>query len=82
MNWFKKKIIVPETNETREEETVQLWSVRWMGRNGSYHADTFPTMEAFTSEEKAKEFATSLENAFRLVRNSSSETRVKVSKMD
>ena len=68
--WFKN-LITPKTNETKNTIAVKLWKVRWQSRYGSFNGDTQPEMEAFTSEEDAKEFAKSLEAAFRLIRHTS-----------
>lgn len=64
-----KRLRVPSNNETKEVEAVQMWEVRWQGRHGEFSTSTSPQMEAFTSLEQANEFATSLQNAFRLVRH-------------
>lgn len=68
MLWFKKKS-VPETNDTKEIEVVQLWYVRWESRHGSYSFDTKKEMEGFTSEAEAREFAASLNAANKLLKN-------------
>lgn len=66
-----KKKAVPETNETVLVDAVQLWEVRWQSRHAGGHYDTQPEVEVFVSEEGAKAFATSLRNAFRLLRHTS-----------
>jgi hypothetical protein len=65
------KLIVPESNETKEVDVAQTWEVRWESRHGEYSGDTQPEMEVFTSREEAEAFAQSLRNAFQLIRHSS-----------
>lgn len=78
MSWLTKWITVPESNATKQVEAIQLWEVRWNSRYGSYSCDTQPEMEAFPTEAEAREFAQALVNAFKLVRNTSSENKVKL----
>jgi len=66
-----KFLKIPVSNDIKEVRAVQMWEVRWISRYGSYHQDIQKELECFTSEEEAKEFATSLRNAFKLVRNTS-----------
>lgn len=87
MNFFKKKLIVPTTNETTEIEAVQLWSVRWTTikadsylNSHTFFAHPSFNMEAFTSKKAADEFAQSLISAFKLTRDTS-EPNIKVEKM-
>ena len=68
---FTKKIEVPESNEVKEIEAVQLWYVRWWARHGEFAHNLKQVTEAFTSEEEAEEFAKSLRNAFKLLRHTS-----------
>lgn len=69
MKLFSKKLTVPNSNETKQVDAVQLWEVRWQSRYGEYHTDTQPEMECFTSEIEAKAFAESLRAAFKLIRH-------------
>lgn len=71
MRWFAKKITVPESNETKIADTIQLWYVSWYARHGAYYADTRREVEAFPTEAEANTFATSLRNAFRLIKHTS-----------
>lgn len=68
---FFKWLTVPKTNETRQQQSVQLWEVRWTSRHGEYHMDTRPELECFTSAEDAEAFAESLRNAFAIIRTTS-----------
>ena len=77
--FFTKKVEVPETNEVKEVEAIQLWFVRWYSRSGSFSSDMRKEMEAFSSEEAAEEFAESLRAAFKLIRHTSG-NRVTVEK--
>lgn len=61
----------------RSVEAVELWEVRWTGRNSEYSSGTKPEMEVFTSHEGAEIFAEALRNAFKLIRHTSG-TGVKV----
>ena len=74
-----KWLTAPFTNQTREVEAVQMWNVRWQSRNGEYTDHVHPELEAFPTETQAQEFATSLRNAFALIRHTSG-TRVSVSR--
>lgn len=69
-----KWLTVPWTNETKQVSAVQLWEVRWTSRYGQYYHSVKPEVEAFTSEEQAKAFKKSLENAFALTRNTSDDS--------
>ena len=71
MSWFAKKLTVPENNDTKEIEAIQLWEVRWCSRNGEYHGCTKQELEAFPTNQEAIEFAEALRNAFRLIRHTS-----------
>ncbi len=68
--WFKKATI-PESNETKEVERVQLWYVRWVALEAilSTIYDEVETLEAFTSEEEAEAFAESLRQANTLLKH-------------
>jgi len=63
-----KNLLVPKTNEIKNVQAVQLWTVRWTSRYGPYSTNTREEMEAFTSEQDAQDFKTALKNAFRLIR--------------
>lgn len=80
MNINFKKLLVPFSNDTKSIDAVQMWEVRWTSRCGSYVVNTRPELECFASEEEARAFSTSLENAFRLVHHTGKETNVYVTK--
>ena len=63
-----KNIVVPESNGTKMVEAAELWHVRWYGRKNAYRDGLFSCVEAFLSREEAENFATSLRNAFELLR--------------
>ena len=69
MRIITKLLTVPFENGTRQIEVVQLWEVRWMSRHGEYSGDVAPQIETFTTREAADNFATSLRNAFKLIRH-------------
>ena len=73
-NLFRKTLIVPQSNDTKEIPAVQLWSVRWCSRYGEYSSNIRAETEVFTSEEDAKEFQLALQNAFKLIKHTSNET--------
>lgn len=66
-----KWLTVPKSNETKEVPSAYLYEVRWDSRYGEYSSSTKPEVEAFTTSELAEEFATSLRNAFKLIRHTS-----------
>lgn len=70
MNWFTKKIIVPESNATKEVDAIQLWEVRWVSLHTyiAEHTSERKELEAFPTEQEAQEFVTALRNAFALTR--------------
>lgn len=80
------KLIVPESNETKEIDVAQTWEVRWYGLQLSWDfprytfAKEVPHMEVFTDETQAQEFAQSLRQAFQLVRVSHAGGAVSVAK--
>jgi hypothetical protein len=74
LNLFTKKLEVPQSNEVKTVDAVQLWSVRWESRYGEYSGSTRKEMEAFTSEQEAQAFKLALENAFKLLRHTSGTT--------
>ncbi len=79
MSWFrKKKIAKPVDNTTHEVDAVQLTYVRWKSRVGSYSSDTRTEVEAFPVDKDAQDFAESLRQAHKLLRNTARETRVEV----
>jgi hypothetical protein len=69
MKFLTKLLTVPWSNETEEVEAVQLWEVRWESIHGDIGKRSKPEVEAFTSEEEAETFATSLRNATKLLRH-------------
>ncbi len=75
-NLLFKNVTVPQANDTKEVQAVQLWSVRWLSRYGSYSGDVREEMEAFTSEQDAIDFKQALDNAFKLLRHTSKTTVV------
>ena len=74
MKFNLKNIFVPKTNEVKSVEAIEIWYVRWHGRNGPYSSDIVPCIEAFPIREQAEDFATSLRNAFQLLRISDNTT--------
>ena len=70
---FFKKITVPESNETKQVDAVQLWEVRWYAQTSIDKKDpTYslrandPRVEGFTEEQTAREFHQALCNAYDL----------------
>ncbi len=68
--FFTKSIIIPESNNIKTVEAVQLWEVRWESLHGEstikHHK---PEIEIFLSEKEAQTFATSLRLAALLWRH-------------
>ncbi len=66
MLFFKKKR-VPETNDKKTIDAVQLWSVRW-GLDSFYRrVEANVNAEFFTSKKDAEDLAISLKNAVKLL---------------
>jgi hypothetical protein len=74
-----KKLTVPETNNTKEVDAIDLFYVEWTSRHGEMSFDIQPEVEAFTTREAADGFADSLRKAFALVRHTCNH-HVKVTK--
>ena len=71
--FWKKKQIVPITNDTKEIEVPKAWIVSW---DSVYHyvegyKSTKKQFVVCLSEEEAKNLKISLENAFKLCRDTS-----------
>jgi len=66
--FFTKKLQIPVSNETKQIDVIQLWEVRWYGLDHYKFGTPIPCMEAFTSEDEAIQFKTSLEKAFDLLK--------------
>ena len=78
MKWLKKIIKAP-SGETVDLQGFQVWMVRWNSRHGQFHGDTKPQVQAFGTREDAEHFATSLREAFALIKHTSgNEVRVEV----
>lgn len=80
MTWLKRKVEVPDPEQTVELEAVQLWRVDWISRYDSWHGSTQKESEVFTSEEDARTFEQTLKNAHKVLKNAGSETRVTLTK--
>lgn len=63
-----KKIIHLPARKEQNLEAVELWSVRWDARYGSYHGDWEPVVEVFTNEADARVFARELREAQKILR--------------
>ncbi len=78
--FFKKELDI-STNQTVPAQTcVQLWKVEWTSRKGAFNSDREKEMEAFTSEEEAIQFKTSLDNAFKLLKHRGEGTQTYITK--
>lgn len=79
-----KKIEVPETNNTKEVDVVELWEVRWVSikfhKILSVHLMEKDEMQVFVSEQIANEFKDALLNAHKLLKNSGNALHVTVQK--
>ena len=73
---FKKPPrLIPDDDVTVVLSTnVHTWMVEWTSRQGSFSSDTRPEAEAFTSENEAKLFKKTLEDAFKLIKHTSGTT--------
>jgi hypothetical protein len=81
---FWKTLQVPESNEVREIQVVQMWEVRWLsraGRSGDAElCSVRPELECFTEEDEAHAFKASVENALALLRYTGTGTTVTLTK--
>ena len=76
MNLFKRKINIP--NETKEQiDTVDMWVVSWWSRYGQYYGDVKRSFQSFFTYEDACKLKRSLEDANRLIGNTS-DTQVNI----
>lgn len=64
-------IFVADRHNPVKLEGVETWIVEWNSRTGSYSSDIRSVCQAFTNKADANEFAQSLRQAFKLVRNTS-----------
>ena len=66
------KLIMPESNETKEVDVAQTWEVRWHAVSLDLAYSSFtrfePALEVFTDEADAKDFAQALRNAWSVAR--------------
>lgn len=74
-----KKIIRIPARKEQNLEAVELWSVRWDARYGSWNHDWKPVMEVFTNKADAEVFARELKNAQKILRYTE-DLRIKVTK--
>ncbi len=82
-----KLLNVPVSNETKQIEVAQLWEVRWWSRNGWSMSEDNPShvscrqeVETFLTAREAEAFATSLRNAFDILKYTGSGRKVFVTK--
>lgn len=71
---FKKKIIT--SYETQEVDALEVWSVRWESHKGAYSTDVEKYADFFVTEESAKVFANSINDARKLIKYKSGSTAV------
>jgi hypothetical protein len=76
------KLIVPQSNETKEIDVLQTWEVTWRSGTvrGNWMPETTPNVEAFITADDAEAFAHSLRQAFQLTRMGGLIERVAVTK--
>ena len=53
----------------KETNNVEIWMVSWTSRYGNYHYDVQRSAKAFLTEENAKDFKKSLEEAQHILQN-------------
>jgi hypothetical protein len=73
-NLFVKKVTAPQSSAVKTVDAVQLWTVRWLSRYNEYAGSVREEVEAFTSEQDARDFKLALENAFKLLKHTSGTT--------
>lgn len=55
--------------EAKETNNVEIWMVFWTSRYGDYHFDVQRCAKAFLTEDDAKDFKKSLEEAQQILQN-------------
>ena len=70
MNLLKRKINIPNY-ETDQLDTVDMWVVSWESRYGKFSGETEMNYQSFFTYEDAIKFKTALDNANKLIGNTS-----------
>lgn len=70
-NFFKKKNKIAQI-EAKEVDGVEVWMVSWSSRHGDGYYDTKRCAKAFLTEDDAKDFKKSLEEAQQILQNTDS----------
>ena len=68
MNFFN---IIFRSKTKTSIKAFETWEVRWKSRNGNYYNNTRPEVRVFTNKDDAKEFASALRDAFKLIKHTS-----------
>lgn len=69
MNWFGKKIQIPDVEKTVEVEvSSEVYSVRWTSRYGEFSSNVKKECEFFRNKEEAEKFRDALIKAFEFIR--------------
>lgn len=65
---FKMKV---PSGGTKELEAVEMWVVSWFKRTGEYYHSVEKCYQGFTNQEEAKALKKALEDAHKLIGNTS-----------
>lgn len=71
LKFFKRKNRVAQIEE-KEVDGVEVWVVSWSSRHGDSYYDTQRCAKAFLTEDDAKDFKKSLEEAQQILQNTNS----------
>lgn len=68
LKFFKRKNKIAQI-ETKEVDGAEVWMVSWESRHGDGYYDTQHCAKAFLTEDDAKDFKKSLEEAQQILQN-------------
>jgi hypothetical protein len=68
LKFFKRKNKVAQI-EAKEVDGAEVWMVSWTSRQGDGYYDTHRCAKAFLTEDDAKDFKNSLEEAQQILQN-------------
>jgi hypothetical protein len=76
--FLRRKMKIPN-GETKEINTGDMWVVTWIRRYGEFSSNVTKCFQAFFIEQDAKDFKKSLDDANKLIGNTS-QTHVSIEK--
>lgn len=72
MKFISKINSIFGVKKVKNVQGAEIYTVSWMSRFGDYSSDTNRVYKAFLTKEDAEEFAQSLRDAHKLLRNTNS----------